>query len=1039
MGTRKLERKPVPGQPDNPAELPGSSYDGNSDSKTVAVPAGRPPIPGPETNWAAVEERERAQAQGYGGQSQGQEQDGESPYPEFAHLARASSQNQQQQERQQVEYAQAQQQHHANQAGQTLAPPSLPASLAISTPSPMKNTPTGSSVSSAPSTNPWVESLHNNSGGIMHAPPEQRYTPDDQVESEEQRDRRWDREQSADSGNDAWAFEAVERPAPLRMSLDKKGDADASPEIPDKGVSDVPANRPPIPAGYGEGADSPAWSAVGETPPLPRRSSERLRVDGGEGGNRTTAPAQPLNQEGEENAWVDLVRQDSWNSDQHREEVRAGKQPASAVLDSAAEEMRDDNGWESLAGPSQTQESQMGQQMSGVVTEDGEERLVDVPVAKPELPPRPVEPVQSDLIDNWAPAMPPRPTDQEQGHGQEASSSGFGGNEESTGSVVHHAPNQTQGQQQQERERKKEVYNIKTISVTLNGTTRELPILTQNANGPCPLVALVNAIILSTPEHENNEVMSYLRGKENISLGLLLEALINELYSPRYFQEGSDMADPSDLHHFLEGLSTGLNVNPLFIPASPPAADLLTGDNPAEPQEEEMVRQKAGTFAKTRELDLYTAFRIPLLHGWLPAPSSPAYAAFQRRARSHEDAQLMLLQQETLEGKLGSDQPLSEEEADVLQDISVISRFLGENGTQLTSYGLAALQGALGRGEVGILFRNDHFSTILRHPSKNGIFVLVSDEGFASEGDVVWESLTDVSGTGTELFTGGFERVSGGGGGGSPVHSRRPSQFDSDGQGGDMDRTAAEAMSHSDRERQEQEDADLAFAMRLEEEENARREREEIAERRAREDRLSAAAVQNMNSPQAGRGQPQAGRGRGNPPGRASGIPPPVGQGGTRYAIRSMLDVSSSSPSGPSIPARRGSGYQSVSSPAINIPPTTSRPADPEAGEENPPPSYEQAANEPAYVPTPANESRRASIRNSFNLGRRGASGQGGPPGGGGAGGRQVSGASFGGVPLSPTGALATPYGRDPTPAEIERERARRRARGEDDRDCVVM
>ena len=68
------------------------------------------------------------------------------------------------------------------------------------------------------------------------------------------------------------------------------------------------------------------------------------------------------------------------------------------------------------------------------------------------------------------------------------------------------------------------VYQIKHIrwhDVNKQGI-RTSPILTQNINGPCPLLALVNALVLSTPANVETALVETLRAREQVSLGLLL-------------------------------------------------------------------------------------------------------------------------------------------------------------------------------------------------------------------------------------------------------------------------------------------------------------------------------------------------------------------------------------------------------------------------------------------------------------------------------------------------------------------------------------
>ena len=220
--------------------------------------------------------------------------------------------------------------------------------------------------------------------------------------------------------------------------------------------------------------------------------------------------------------------------------------------------------------------------------------------------------------------------------------------------------------------------------------------------------------------------------------------------------------------------------------------------------------------------------------------------------------------------------------------------------TQLTDHGLKVIRDNLQPGQVAILFRNDHFSTLCKNPRNGELVTLVTDQGYSTHDEIVWESLTDVNGQGSQLFSGDFRSVDNSNPSG-PQDQHQPSSVDN-GQGWttvparrgnaqstipqDTSVTSPEALS-----RAEQEDHDLALALQLQEEEEDR-ERRETEQRNSRNNQLSMDAI---NAP------PQPPR----------------------------------NPQNPVIPPRRNN----------NI--TGHRPA----GEAAPPPLYEEAITSPQYVP----------------------------------------------------------------------------------------
>ncbi|MCJ1292815.1 hypothetical protein MMC34_004368 [Xylographa carneopallida] len=482
-----------------------------------------------------------------------------------------------------------------------------------------------------------------------------------------------------------------------------------------------------------------------------------------------------------------------------------------------------------------------------------------------------------------------------------------------------------------------ETYQIKHIRwADSYGNTRTSPIMVQNANGPCPLLALVNALTLSTPRDLDTALIETLRVREQVSLGLLLDAVFDELMSGRRGDAAQGLPDVGELYSFLITLHTGMNVNPRFIPLGDNISVLI--DIPgSDASSSTSGRRPPGGFEETKEMKLYSTFSIPLIHGWLPLHTSPVYVALQRSAGTYEDAQNLMFREEELEDKLQRE-GLKQDEQILLEDIASIKYFLSSSATQLTEYGLHAISDTLLPGSIAILFRNDHFSTLYQHPRTGQLLTLVTDMGYAGHEEVVWESLVDVSGEGSEFFAGDFRPVgnstsetytnsqNAGPSNGQPwttVSHHNPSSRPQNTQKTSGLQTALVTTSNPQRlptppndqdytlptsPTTEQEDHDLALALQLQEEEEDRSRRESAARRR--EDELSQAYLESQ-------------------------LPPtqrPNAQRGQSQTIRPM------------VPPRGGS----------NVVNTTRRPnprADPEAGEDAPPPSYEQAAKSQPYLP----------------------------------------------------------------------------------------
>lgn len=490
---------------------------------------------------------------------------------------------------------------------------------------------------------------------------------------------------------------------------------------------------------------------------------------------------------------------------------------------------------------------------------------------------------------------------------------------------------------------KTETYQVKNINWHDAITAKDMrksPILVQNANGPCPLMALVNALTLTTPASAEDAVLvNTLKTREQISLDLLLDAVFDELMSDRRTTPDQSLPDITELYAFLKGLHTGMNVNPRFIPTEDTETNhkrtSLTHIHPTE-----RGSLIPGTFEDTREMSFYKIFQIPLIHGWLPPPEDPVYEALKRQAESYEDAQNVLFREEELDDKLSSPagEGLSEDEQGIYQDILNIKSFLQTSATQLTPWGLEVITKAIRPGSVAILFRNDHFSTLYRHPQTQQLFALVTDAGYAGHEEIVWESLVDVNGEHSEFFSGDFLVI-----GGPPQDTddhASGSASASNGQdwievqnGKGKNKSQADAPPTSPKE---QEDRDLALALQLQEEEDQRH-RAEQAQRR-REAQLSEQFIEQQAVRRGPVSPRQASTNMSVPPGqRTSSV-----RGGGTISGRGRGGTQGGAPR----PAQQQ--VRPLVPPVLRSQ-AVSRPADDDL--DDAPPPYEDAARQTPYVP----------------------------------------------------------------------------------------
>lgn len=556
------------------------------------------------------------------------------------------------------------------------------------------------------------------------------------------------------------------------------------------------------------------------------------------------------------------------------------------------------------------------------------ENFMDADDAPSRPAPRPPSPLSSaapepEIEEPPAPALPPRTNTIPQ--------------EQSQPQPQPQPLPQTQTQTQSSRPPpKSETYQIKNINWydAQIKVTRKSPILVQNVNGPCPLVALVNALTLTTPHTSTSNLVETLRSREQVSISFLLEAVIDELMSSGRRDVNADLPDMTELYDFLTGLQTGMNVNPRFLP-SPEAVTRYKRTSLGHVHPHERDGLIPGTFEETKDMTLYATFSVPLLHGWLPPRDDPVFDAFERQTPSYDDVQNLLFREEELEFKLSTTaEGLTEPEQQLYQDIITIKAWLSSTATQLTNWGLEVITKSIQPGGVAILFRNDHFATLYRHPQTQELLTLVTDAGYHKHDEVIWESLVDVRGENSDFYSGDFRVVGGSqgqqaggasssqGGDWHTVQSRR---------GGSSSQRSGSETSAQPPSQTEQEDRDLALALQLQEEEEERHRNEQAT--RQRQSELSEQYIE-----QQGRAPPQPPR-----PGTQGNAAHQRGNSHASIPVRGPGSATS------------GTRVRTTSQPQAPVrslvPPRTHRPAEAGDGDEPPPPTYEQASQSTPYTP----------------------------------------------------------------------------------------
>ncbi|KAM3927585.1 ubiquitin carboxyl-terminal hydrolase MINDY-2 [Leptodactylus fuscus] len=245
------------------------------------------------------------------------------------------------------------------------------------------------------------------------------------------------------------------------------------------------------------------------------------------------------------------------------------------------------------------------------------------------------------------------------------------------------------------------VYHIKWIRWKEQNT----PIVTQNENGPCPLLAIMNVLLLAwkvklPPMMEiitAEQLMEYLGD-------YILEAKPKEISEAQRLNYEQNMSDAMEILHKLQ---TGLDVNVKF-----------TG-----------VR----VFEYTPECIVFDLLDIPLYHGWLVDPEIAEVVTAVGNCSYNQLVEKIISCKQS-------------ENSELVSEGLVAEQFLNSTATQLTYHGLSELTSTLQEGELCVFFRNNHFSTMTKY--KGLLYLLVTDQGFLTEENIVWESLHNVDGDG---------------------------------------------------------------------------------------------------------------------------------------------------------------------------------------------------------------------------------------------------------------------------------------------------
>ncbi|EMG47121.1 hypothetical protein SBY92_000763 [Candida maltosa Xu316] len=296
-------------------------------------------------------------------------------------------------------------------------------------------------------------------------------------------------------------------------------------------------------------------------------------------------------------------------------------------------------------------------------------------------------------------------------------------------------------------------FPVKLVDWTLANKSLSTPILLQEKNGPCPLIALCNSLLLNNDFQNENQLVSY---EDSHPKSTTVEAVFNfkQKLVNKYHNEGCislqeileylgdlllifvdskpkmNAVNIDEMLVNLPKLHTGLNVNPL-----------LNSNN---------FQRELGT-------ELFEIFGLKFKHGWV---IDPALDNTDWNVDEYHDVVCLINQLENFDAV--QDYLLQDDTSEeIAANKQLIMRWLNLNQTQLTEQGITSLNQDLNENEFIIFFRNNHFSTLFKK-SDQEFYALLTDSSFVAKANntkfskIIWQSLNSISGNEDLFFTGDF-------------------------------------------------------------------------------------------------------------------------------------------------------------------------------------------------------------------------------------------------------------------------------------------
>lgn len=307
-------------------------------------------------------------------------------------------------------------------------------------------------------------------------------------------------------------------------------------------------------------------------------------------------------------------------------------------------------------------------------------------------------------------------------------------------------------------------------SASASVIARSCGIVTQNVNGPCPLLAVVNAMLLRD-DVTIGELSMCADGDGDVGVdvgGVSLDGIVRVLAKTMRKRalgaqpdkdaepDANAVAVLNDATSALYDFASGMDVNVKF--------------------------NACDGFEYTREMSVFDLCGLRLVHSWVVGEAEHGADAVRvagdGTAYNSLVERLISLKTEIEEGvhrgsngreedavgrrdgggessareedlvaravalSLADSKDASVKDAELaskVRDASAMEDFLSTTASQLTHTGLEAMRREIDEGEYVVWFRNNHFSVVVKRDGQ--LYALVTDQGYLHEPDIVWEGL----------------------------------------------------------------------------------------------------------------------------------------------------------------------------------------------------------------------------------------------------------------------------------------------------------